>query len=113
MASTGTAFSIPAPWASIPFYGTKATIAGDVTGDGKADLVAVNGGQTFVIPSTGTAFGPPQGWATVPFYGTRGTFLVDVNGDGKADLVAINDTSLGVSGFPGQGLDVDGQGFDK
>ncbi|MGA7911135.1 MAG: FG-GAP-like repeat-containing protein [Candidatus Dormiibacterota bacterium] len=94
MASTGTAFSIPVPWASIPFYGTKATLAGDVTGDGKADLVAVNGGQTFVLPSTGTAFGPPQGWATVPFYGTRGTFLVDVNGDGKADLVAINDNTV-------------------
>jgi hypothetical protein len=27
------------------------------------------------------------------------------------DLVAINDASLGVSGFPGQGLDVDGQGL--
>jgi spore germination protein YaaH len=104
MASTGTAFSIPAPWASIPFYGSKATLAGDVTGDGKADLVAVNAGQTFVMPSTGTAFGPAQVWATVPFYGTRGTFLADVNGDGKADLVAINDNSVFVMLSTGTGF---------
>jgi spore germination protein YaaH len=104
MASTGTAFSIPAPWASIPFYGSKATLAGDVTGDGKADLIAVNAGQTFVMPSTGTAFGPTQVWATVPFYGTRGTFLADVNGDGKADLVAINDSSVWVMLSTGTGF---------
>jgi polyvinyl alcohol dehydrogenase (cytochrome) len=94
LASTGAAFAAPTAWASIPFYGSKATLAGDVTGDGKADLVAVNAGQTFVMPSTGTAFGPPHSWATVPFYGTRGTFLADVNGDGKADLVAVNDHSV-------------------
>ncbi len=94
LASTGTAFGTPSSWASIPFYGSKATLAGDVTGDGKADLVAVNAGQTFVMPSTGIAFGPPQSWASVPFYGTRGTFLADVNGDGKADLVAVNDHSV-------------------
>ena len=92
--STGTGFSIPAPWASIPFYGSIATLAGDVTGDGKADLVALNPGQTFVLPSVGTAFGPVQGWSAVPFYGTRGTFVADLNGDGKADLVAINNTSV-------------------
>jgi spore germination protein YaaH len=104
MASIGTAFSIPAPWASIPFYGSIATLAGDVTGDGKADMVAVNGGQTFVMPSTGTAFGPPQSWAAVPFYGTRGTFLADVNGDLKADLVAINDSSVWVMLSSGTGF---------
>jgi spore germination protein YaaH len=104
MASTGTAFAIPAPWASIPFYGTKATLAGDVTGDGKADLVAVNGGQTFVMPSAGTGFGPPQSWANVPFYGTQGTFLADVNGDRKADLVAVNDNSVFVMLSTGTGF---------
>ena len=104
MESTGTAFSIPTPWASIPFYGTKATLAGDVTGDGKADLVAVNAGQTFVLPSTGTAFGQPASWASVPFYGTRGTFLADVNGDGKADLLAINDGSVWVMLSTGTGF---------
>jgi outer membrane protein assembly factor BamB len=104
LASTGTAFTAPTSWASIPFYGTKATLAGDVTGDGKTDLVAVNAGQTFVMPSTGTAFGPEQVWATVAFYGTRGTFLADVNGDGKADLVAINDTSVWVMLSTGTGF---------
>ena len=104
LTSTGTGFSIPTAWASIPFYGSIATLAGDVTGDGKADLVAVNAGQTFVLPSTGTAFGPPQGWSSVPFYGTLGTFLADVNGDGKADLVAINNTSVWVMLSTGAGF---------
>jgi uncharacterized protein YkwD len=102
--STGSAFSKPSSWASIPFYGSVATLGGNVTGDGKADLVAVNAGQTFVMPSTGTAFGPAQSWATVPFYGARGTFLADVNGDLKADLVAINDSSIWVMLSSGTGF---------
>jgi spore germination protein YaaH len=94
LASTGSGFSIPAVWASIPFYGSRSTLIGDVTGDGKADLVAVNGGQTFVMPSLGTAFAAPAAWSNTPFYGTRGTYLADVSGDGKADLVAVNDGSV-------------------
>jgi spore germination protein YaaH len=102
--STGTSFAVPSPWASIPFYGSVATLAGDVTGDGKADLVAVNANQTFVLPSTGTAFGAPSGWSNSPFYGTRGTFLADVNGDGKADMVAVNDSSVWVMLSTGTGF---------
>jgi spore germination protein YaaH len=102
--STGTSFATPSPWASIPFYGSVATLAGDVTGDGKADLVAVNSNQIFVLPSAGTSFGPPQGWSNVAFYGTRGTFLADVNGDGKADMVAVNNDSVWVMLSTGTGF---------
>jgi uncharacterized protein YkwD len=102
--SNGSTLAKPAPWATSPFYGSKATLAGDVTGDGKADLVAVNAGQTFVMPSTGTGFGPAVGWSNSAFYGTRGTFLADVNGDGKADLVAINDSSVWVMLSTGSGF---------
>jgi hypothetical protein len=104
MQSTGTAFSTPTSWTGIPFYGSKATLIGDVTGDGKADMVAVNAGQTLVMASTGTGFAGLAGWSNTPFYGTRGTFLADVNGDGKADLVAVNDSSVWVMPSTGTGF---------
>jgi spore germination protein YaaH len=96
MASTGTSFSPAAQWATVPFFGTKATLTGDVTGDGKADLVAVNDDDTFLMTSSGTGFNPPNQSSTGPFFGTVGTFLADVNGDGKADLVAVNQNSVWV-----------------
>jgi polyvinyl alcohol dehydrogenase (cytochrome) len=102
--STGTAFSAPTAWATVPFFGSKATLPGDVTGDGKADLVAVNGVNTFVMVSTGTAFGAPTMWSGTAFYGTRGTFLADVNGDARADLVALNDTNSWVMLSTGTGF---------
>jgi hypothetical protein len=90
MQSTGTNFASPKPWTSAPFYGTKATLVGGVTGSGKADLVAVSANETWVMPSTGTGFATPVVWSKTPFYGTQGTFLADVNGDGKADVLAVN-----------------------
>ncbi len=104
LASTGISFSIPAVWASIPFYGNRTTLIGDVTGDGKADIVAVNNAQTFVMASLGTAFATLVAWSNVPFYGTRGTYLADVNGDGKADMVAVNDSSVWVMLSTGSGF---------
>jgi hypothetical protein len=104
MQSTGTAFSTPTSWSGIPFYGSKATLIGDVTGDGKADVVAVNAGQTLVMLSTGTGFAAPTGWSNTPFFGTRGTFLADVTGDGKADLIAVNDSSVWVMASTGAGF---------
>ncbi len=58
-------------WSSIPFYGTKATLVGDVNGDGKADLIAVDDSGTFVMTSNGTGFSAPVAWSSIPFYGTR------------------------------------------
>jgi spore germination protein YaaH len=106
LASTGSALSAPAQWATVPFYGSKATLSGDVTGDGKTDLVAVSASETFVMASTGTDFGAPRLWASSPFYGQRGTFLADVNGDGKADLVAVNGDNVWVMLSNGSGFAV-------
>jgi spore germination protein YaaH len=104
MQSTASAFLTPSPWTSSPFYGSRATLTGDVTGDGKADVVAVNAVQTFVMPSAGTGFAPVAAWSNTPFYGTRGTFLADANGDGKADLIAVNDGSVWVMLSTGSGF---------
>ncbi|GAC1574789.1 MAG: hypothetical protein NVS3B18_08400 [Candidatus Dormibacteria bacterium] len=72
-----------------------------LNGDGKADLVAVSDGNTWVLRSTGTGFLAPTVWSSTPFHGSRATVLGDVNGDGALDLVAVNDTNTYVAlSFP-------------
>ncbi|WP_030193850.1 VCBS repeat-containing protein [Streptomyces sp. NRRL S-87] len=64
---------------------------GDVTGDGRADLVARKGGTLYLFPGTGSAAVPfarrstiGTGWSTYDRLASPG----DLNGDGRADLVA-------------------------
>lgn len=86
-----------APWVSgLGAPDGAATInllAGDVTGDGKADAVAVVNGSWYVARSTGTAFTAPALWVSshgVPTSGvTTYPLLGDVNGDGKQDAVSM------------------------
>jgi len=70
------------------FYGTRGTFFADVTGDGKADAIAVNDDGITVRRSDGTTFGGYERWAG-PFIGTLGTYVVDVTGDGLADAIAV------------------------
>ncbi len=83
---------------------TQAVHVADVTGNGRADLVAVNDNSTYVMLSTGTGFSAPQEWSNYPFYGTKGTYLADVTGNGRADLVAVNDNSTYVMLSTGTGF---------
>ena len=104
MPSTGSSFSAPQGWSSTPFYGTKATLVGDVTGDKKDDLIAINASSTWVMPSTGSGFLAPQQWSSTPFYGNVATLVGDVNGDGRADLIAVNSNSTWVMLSTGSGF---------
>ena len=93
MLSTGASYGFPQLWTSMPFAGSHATLAGDVNGDRRADLVAVNfnpGSSTYVMLSTGSAYGAPQLWTSTPFAGSRATLAGDANGDGRDDLIAVN-----------------------
>ncbi len=95
--SSGTAFAPFGSWLTGAFFGDVANLAGDVDGDGKADLVGVPSTyEVYVVLSSGSSFGTPTKWTTGIYKGTKATLLGDVNGDGKADLVAINDTTIGV-----------------
>jgi FG-GAP-like repeat len=81
-------------------YGNIATFLADVTGDGKADLIAINSTGTTVRRSTGTIFGPSEFWGN-PFYNTdtgtgRENFFADVSGDGKADAIVVNNDGISV-----------------
>jgi GH25 family lysozyme M1 (1,4-beta-N-acetylmuramidase) len=73
-----------------------AKLSGDVNGDGRADLVAVNDADIWVTLSTGTAFATPTQWSAVALQGTVGNLIGDVSGDGRGDLVAVNDADIWV-----------------
>ena len=90
MLSTGRGFSSPTAWHDGLFFGSKATLLGDVDGDGRADLVAVNDNDTWVMLSTGSGFSAPAQWSGEPFFGNKATLLGDITGDGRSDLVAVN-----------------------
>jgi len=66
----------------------------DVTGDGKADAIAIRG-PSFLLAqtnSTNDGFDAFQNFATLSFSfcGSFGTYFVDMNGDHKADVVSIS-----------------------
>src|SRR5260370_30758439 len=90
-------------WSTTTFYGTHGTFLGDVNGDGKADLVALNDGNVTVMLSSGNGFRSPQDWWSTAFYGDAGALLGDVDGDGEADLVQVGST-LGVRRSTGSGF---------
>lgn len=87
---------VPFQWSANAFFGTKATLLGEINGGPGADLVAIDDQSTWVMLSTRSSFGPPQRWADQAFFGTKATLLGDVNGDDTADLVAVDDTSTWV-----------------
>jgi hypothetical protein len=68
----------------------------DVNGDGRSDLIAQNGTDTWVMTSTGTAFNAPVQWSGVAFEGGVANHVGDVNGDGRMDLVAHNASDIWV-----------------
>lgn len=88
--STGSAFSSFTLMTSGLGSGATQVLAGDVSGDGKADLVSVysTAGQWVVSLSNGTTAGTLNIWANNVGAGASTYFLGDANNDGKADAIA-------------------------
>jgi hypothetical protein len=65
---------------------------GDVTGDGKADIVATESSGSYYTYMLGTSSGTNFGWSTtnlVNYWTPYHMALGDVNNDGKADIVSV------------------------
>ncbi|MCX6400174.1 MAG: protein kinase [Propionibacteriales bacterium] len=99
--SDGSGFDDPSPWAEVDgwTYADMKIGAGDVTGDGKADLIEMGrppdtgGIDIRVLPSLGDSFAANELWfldATWDWTRTR-TMVGDADGDGDADVLIAQD----------------------
>lgn len=100
------------PWEKIPFN-RAINLAGDVTGDGKADLITITPNSDGIHPniwlqrSTGSSFGSPD-LVGVPSLNHKDTrwAIGDYTGDGRIDLGAFSkrgDSGINFTVFPSTG----------
>ena len=90
------------------FQGTFGTHLADVTGDGKADAVALNTNGIIVRRSNGGSFNAAnEQWTAGAFVGNFSTYFADVTGDGKADAIAVNSGGVVVRRSNGAGFNGD------
>jgi M6 family metalloprotease-like protein len=90
--STGRSFLNPVVWSAAFGSPTKGTyLVGDVSGDGRADLLYLRARRCEVARSTGTAFVEIGVWSKATGGSRADYYLGDVNGDGVEDLVYSRD----------------------
>lgn len=98
--SDGTSFSDPRRWASAAAwtYADMKVGAGDLDGDGKADIIEMGqpreGGIDFrFFPSTGSSFAVNEGWFTARSWDWSTTRFVvgNFDGDDDADVMVLRD----------------------
>jgi hypothetical protein len=92
--ATHQSFGPSRDWTGGPYYGQAMTVFADVTGDGKADAIALNWDTVTVRRSDGCRFGPNEDWTGGPYSGEMWTYFADVTGDGKADAIALNTNTV-------------------
>jgi hypothetical protein len=91
----------PTSWGLGSFInGSLGTYFADVTGDGRADAIAVNtDGTVYVSPSGSNGVSGYNLWTnSLRGYGSPpqyGTYFADVEGIGRADAIAVNDSTEG------------------
>ena len=97
--SNGTSFSPFDVWpfsffSNVGINGIYGTLIGDMDGDRRSELVALNDNGMLVLHWTGSGFPSVLSLGST-LHGSHGTFMGDIDGDGKADLVAIGDGYIG------------------
>jgi hypothetical protein len=97
--STGSAFAAPEPWNATLCAPGDACELGDVDGDGRDDLVAIDaaGGELHVALSSGDRFVGDVASPTGVLAGGASAELGDVNGDGRADVVTFSHDAAGAA----------------
>ncbi|WP_456696753.1 FG-GAP repeat domain-containing protein [Aeromicrobium sp. P5_D10] len=111
------------PWPTRQFAGTgwnifNMIVAGDVTGDGKADLVGREpGGELYAYPGNGSTSSfpwDPRAWVGSNWQYASKLTLEDIDKDGIADLIDLeNDDSLWVfSSDTGEPISIPGTWSD-
>jgi hypothetical protein len=89
----GTAF-LSDPWLDTLFPGARGISYADVTGDGRADAIAVSDSAPITVRrGTASFLGPDEIWTDIPFHGDRSTAFADVTGDGRADAIAVSESA--------------------
>ena len=83
-------------WGQGVHYGTRGTHFADVTGDGRADSIAVDNDGVIVRRSTGAGFAQASNWTGGPYYAGRGNYFADVTGDGRADAIVVSGSGVTV-----------------
>ena len=97
-------------WSRGLYGGALGTFFADVTGDGRADAIAVDYNtvtvrEAYSSPTDPNSYGfsSPRDWTQGSYYGARGTFFADVTGEGAADIIVVNYDKVSVresTGFP-------------
>ena len=103
--SAGTAIRSQITYRAGLAAGDSTPLIGDVTGDGKDDLVVVRFGPTAspvdVARGGGRTFGLPSRWSNAAAVTGDVVLLADVNGDRRKDLVIVSRTAPPGGGVPG------------
>lgn len=107
--ATGNTFLTPVALATPDaVYGASSNVAGDLNGDGRPEIVSVNGSDNTVTVYLNNGDGSFQ---TGVYYNNQGSLymasyaaaIVDVNGDGKNDLIVGNAYNGSIGVFRGNG----------